>query len=135
MEGHVWEVLISDMDSSMEYCFLKAQVTPSQRTTAKPYEAWALVNRDGSVHTTHCTCMAGCVIRVFISTRFLLVALIHEYIFPPPGDASKRAKPYTHSVKGEHFKKDSVRFIASLKKTGESSIVSTMLGHRMRYPN
>ncbi|KAH7985552.1 hypothetical protein HPB49_026369 [Dermacentor silvarum] len=57
MEGHVHKVLISDL--SMECCFLKAEVTPSQRTTAKPYETWALVCGDGSVHTAHCTCMAG----------------------------------------------------------------------------
>ncbi|KAH7954754.1 hypothetical protein HPB49_021511 [Dermacentor silvarum] len=57
MEGHVHKVLISDL--SMECCFLKAEVTPSQRTTAKPYEAWALVCGDGSVHMAHCTCMAG----------------------------------------------------------------------------
>lgn len=59
MEGHVQEVLVSDVYSSMECCFFKAEVTPSQRTTAKPYEAWALVNGDGSVHTAHCPCMAG----------------------------------------------------------------------------
>ncbi|KAH7939223.1 hypothetical protein HPB52_008938 [Rhipicephalus sanguineus] len=59
MEGHVRKVLISDMASSMECCFLKADVTPSQRTTAKPYEPWVLVKRDGTVSTAHCTCMAG----------------------------------------------------------------------------
>lgn len=59
MEGHMREVLVSEIYSSIEYSSLKAQVTPSQRTTAKPYEAWALVNGDGSVHTAHCTCMAG----------------------------------------------------------------------------
>ncbi|KAH7957805.1 hypothetical protein HPB52_022770 [Rhipicephalus sanguineus] len=60
IEGHVRKVLISsDMASSMECCFLKADVTPSQRTTAKPYEPWVLVKRDGTVSTAHCTCMAG----------------------------------------------------------------------------
>ncbi|KAL1481250.1 hypothetical protein MTO96_034571 [Rhipicephalus appendiculatus] len=47
------------MASSMECCFLKADVTPSQRTTAKPYESWVRVNPDGSISTAHCNCMAG----------------------------------------------------------------------------
>ncbi|KAH8033427.1 hypothetical protein HPB51_012713 [Rhipicephalus microplus] len=59
MEGHVREVLISGMASSMNCFFLKANVTPSQRTTAKPYDVWVLVQVDGSVSTAHCTCMAG----------------------------------------------------------------------------
>ncbi|KAL1466002.1 hypothetical protein MTO96_026950 [Rhipicephalus appendiculatus] len=59
MEGHLRKVLVSDMASSMECCFLKSDVTPSQRTTAKPYESWVLVNRDGSISTAHCICMAG----------------------------------------------------------------------------
>ncbi|KAH7957301.1 hypothetical protein HPB52_017237 [Rhipicephalus sanguineus] len=47
------------MASSMECCFLKVNVTPSQRTTAKPYEPWVLVNRDGTISPAHCTCVAG----------------------------------------------------------------------------
>ncbi|KAL3223637.1 hypothetical protein MRX96_027271 [Rhipicephalus microplus] len=47
------------MTSSMNCCFLKANVTPSQRTTAKPYDAWVFVQGDGSVSTAHCSCMAG----------------------------------------------------------------------------
>lgn len=59
MEGHVRKVLISDMASSMECCFLEANVTASQRTMAKPYEPWVLVNRDCTVSPAHCTCVAG----------------------------------------------------------------------------
>lgn len=78
MEGHVHKVLISDL--SMECCFLKAEVTPSQRTTAKPYEAWALVCGDGSVHTAHCTCMAGRV-GFFMNISCLLFTLSYEHSF------------------------------------------------------
>ncbi|KAL3246162.1 hypothetical protein MRX96_057897 [Rhipicephalus microplus] len=55
----VREVFISGLASSMDCCFLKANVTPSQRTTAKLYEAWVLVHGDGSVRSANCTCMDG----------------------------------------------------------------------------
>ncbi|KAH9379352.1 hypothetical protein HPB48_013209 [Haemaphysalis longicornis] len=57
MEGHVRRVLIAPLGH--RFCVLKAEVTPSQRTSNKPYDAWALVSEEGKVHAAHCTCMAG----------------------------------------------------------------------------
>jgi len=43
-----------------DICFVKARVMRSQATTEKPHQAWvAIRERDGSVATAHCTCMAG----------------------------------------------------------------------------
>ena len=54
------EIFLNDISS--QYCILKCKVIPSQRVTQKPYDVWALVEKDtcgGEIMSGYCTCVAG----------------------------------------------------------------------------
>ena len=60
--GHVQRVLYHPITEKSDYCFLKADVMPSQRQGTKSsfYQAWVCVHkRTAAVFTANCTCMAG----------------------------------------------------------------------------
>ena len=45
---------------SEEFCLLKAEVRPSQRTSSAAHVPWVAIRRgDGCISAAHCTCMAG----------------------------------------------------------------------------
>ena len=41
----VKEIYFHDVSDTCPYCFIRARVTPSQRTSATPYTAWALLQK------------------------------------------------------------------------------------------
>ena len=59
----VREIFLNDINS--QYYILKCKVIPSQRVTQKPYDVWALVEKDtsetpgGEIMSGYCTCVAG----------------------------------------------------------------------------
>ena len=58
ISGWVRTVLYHDIGN--DNCNLTAKVTPSQRVSEKPHEAWVALNKTTcAVVTGHCTCMAG----------------------------------------------------------------------------
>ncbi|KAJ8277581.1 hypothetical protein GJAV_G00076940 [Gymnothorax javanicus] len=60
LNGHVQDLQYYYL--SDDFCFMRAQVLPSQRQGQKTrmYQAWAIVNRRSSyILTANCTCMAG----------------------------------------------------------------------------
>ena len=60
--GHVHRVKYHPISKSSSYCFLKADVLPSQRQgdKTKLYEAWICVDKKtADILTAYCTCMAG----------------------------------------------------------------------------
>ena len=59
VSGHVKKVWYHDVSADSPFCFLKADVIPSQRISEKKCP-WACLNKtDGSVKCAHCDCMAG----------------------------------------------------------------------------
>ena len=60
MSGHVQVVEYNPIDAESPYCALRAKITPSQRITEKPHQAWVYLDKtSGSVNCAHCTCVAG----------------------------------------------------------------------------
>ena len=61
-----------------------AKVTPSQRVTDKPREAWVAINKKtGAIVTAHCTCMAGYVhidVCVHINKALFLYLDLVKYV-------------------------------------------------------
>ena len=56
---------IYDISDTCPYCFIRTRVKPSQRTSAIPYDVWALLQNDktdqfgGRVINAYCSCTAG----------------------------------------------------------------------------
>ena len=70
----VKEIYFHDVSDTCLYCFIRTRVTPSQRTSATPYTAWALLQNDkteqpgGRVKNSYCSCTAwlpGCCNHIF----------------------------------------------------------------------
>ena len=46
-------------------CILKCKIVPSQRVSIKPYDVWAIIEKDqidklgGKIYSAYCTCTAG----------------------------------------------------------------------------
>lgn len=56
----LFEILYHEIDKKSDYCFLKANCTPSQRISCPPYTSWvAIVKESGKIMTAYCTCFAG----------------------------------------------------------------------------
>ena len=57
LSGHVRTIFYHECSSKV--AILKAEVNPSQKSPDQPHKAWVIVSqKDGSVMTGHCTCMA-----------------------------------------------------------------------------
>eukprot|EP00794_Sanderia_malayensis_P002713 gene2713-3138_t len=60
ISGHVDKIFMHEIGSSIPYCFLKAQVKPSQRVSGSFHQPWVCVEKKtGSIYCAHCACMAG----------------------------------------------------------------------------
>ena len=63
--GWVKEVLYHDIDPKSHVCILKCKVTPSQQVLSRPYNVWAVIEKDtekqpvGKIVSCYCTCTAG----------------------------------------------------------------------------
>lgn len=63
--GWVKEIFIHSISPMTKYCILKTKVTPSQRLSLKPYDVWAIVQKDfpdhpgGTIKSCYCSCTAG----------------------------------------------------------------------------
>ena len=61
----VREIFYHPVSESSFLCLLKCKVVPSQRTSTKPYEVWAIIEKDledkpgGKIYSAYCTCTAG----------------------------------------------------------------------------
>ena len=58
----VKEIYYHPVSTESKICFLKCLVTPSQRTSSKPYTVWASIekfNPGGKITSAYCTCTAG----------------------------------------------------------------------------
>ncbi|XP_065677301.1 uncharacterized protein LOC136092710 [Hydra vulgaris] len=51
------EVLISD--KAVKFCYLKGTVVPQTRINDEEYESWVCLNKNGSIFTAECNCVAG----------------------------------------------------------------------------
>ena len=61
--SHVQTIYFAQTDAmkNKNMCCFKAKVLPSQRQGIKStfYEAWILLQEDGTIKSAHCTCLAG----------------------------------------------------------------------------
>ena len=62
----VGEVLYHPITAASKLCFLKCKVVPSHRVKSKPYDVWALIEKDseipaGNVKSAYCCCVGGLV--------------------------------------------------------------------------
>ena len=63
--GWVKEVFYHQINPATPFCILKCKVTPSQRVSSKPYDVWAIIEKDsndrpgGTIKNCYCTCTAG----------------------------------------------------------------------------
>ncbi|KAM9365153.1 uncharacterized protein KZ484_011342 isoform 1-T1 [Pholidichthys leucotaenia] len=57
--GLVRNVLISPVITSTVHYVVKAQVHHSQKMSDPPLKPWVIMNQDGVILSSHCTCMAG----------------------------------------------------------------------------
>ena len=62
----VGEVLYHPITAASKLCFLTCKVVPSYRVKSKPYDVWALIEKDskipgGTVKSAYCSCVAGLV--------------------------------------------------------------------------
>lgn len=60
--GHVQDVLYNKINDKEDFCFIKADVLPSQRQSkgTQMYKVWVCLNKkQGWIFTANCTCMAG----------------------------------------------------------------------------
>jgi hypothetical protein len=57
------EVFYHPISTDSQYCFVKAECTPSQRVASAAHSAWiCLVKENGKIHSAYCTCFAGFVL-------------------------------------------------------------------------
>ena len=54
--GHVSCVSMTCLPNNLYY--LKGQCTPEERQSAEPYKMWVLVNKDGTIISGECACVA-----------------------------------------------------------------------------
>ena len=61
----VREIFFNEIKEESPVCLLKCKVVPSQRVNSKPYDVWAVVEKNkphdagGYIHSAYCTCTAG----------------------------------------------------------------------------
>ena len=61
----VREVYFNELNKEIPVCILKCKVIPSQRINSKPYDVWAVVQKNkpnepgGYIHSAYCTCTPG----------------------------------------------------------------------------
>ena len=61
----VREIYINELNKETPVCILKCKVIPSQRINSRPYDVWAVVQKNkpnepgGYIHSAYCTCTAG----------------------------------------------------------------------------
>ena len=59
------EIYINELNEETLVCILKYKVIPSQRINSKPYDVWAVVQKNkpnvpgGCIRSAYCTCTAG----------------------------------------------------------------------------
>ena len=64
-DSFISEVFYNNISDESKYCYLKTKCLPSQRVSSKPYDVWALVQKDlkcevgGAILSAYCTCTAG----------------------------------------------------------------------------
>ena len=64
-DNFISEVFYNNISDESKYCYLKTKCLPSQRVSSKPYDVWALVQKDlkcevgGAILSAYCTCTAG----------------------------------------------------------------------------
>lgn len=57
------EVFFHNIDADSQFCFVKAEYTPSQRVTSAAHTAWVcLIKSSGKIQSAYCTCFAGYVL-------------------------------------------------------------------------
>ena len=60
----VREIYINELNKEVLFCMLKCKFIPSQRINSKPYDIWAVVQKNkpnepgGYIHSAYCTCTA-----------------------------------------------------------------------------
>ena len=58
--GWLKQIYIHPVDSDCNYCFLKAECTPSMKINDGPNIVWICAKKEsGEIHSTFCTCTAG----------------------------------------------------------------------------
>ena len=84
---------IYDISDTCPYCFIRTRLTPSQRTSAIPYDVQALLQNDktdqlvGQVINAYCSCTAGllgCCNQVF-AMLFRVEATVMQDLTKPKG--------------------------------------------------
>ena len=61
----VREIYINELNKETSVCILKCKVIPSQYINSKPYDVWAVVQKNkpnepgGYINSAYCTCKAG----------------------------------------------------------------------------
>lgn len=57
---HVTGVSYHTISPNLQYCFVRGQVIPQEKTNNNPYDVWVCLKKsDGAVVTGECSCVAG----------------------------------------------------------------------------
>ena len=58
--GWLKQIYIHPVDNNCNYCFLKAECTPSMKINDVPHIVWICAKKEsGEIHSAFCTCTAG----------------------------------------------------------------------------
>ncbi|XP_012565144.2 uncharacterized protein LOC105849329 [Hydra vulgaris] len=57
--GHVTSVAFNSLSDAVNFCYLKGTVVPQTRINDEEYESWVCLNKNGSIFTAECNCVAG----------------------------------------------------------------------------
>ncbi|XP_065675627.1 uncharacterized protein LOC136091843 [Hydra vulgaris] len=56
---HVTSVSFNNLSDAVKFCYLKGTIVPQTRINDEEYESWVCLNKNGSILSAECKCIAG----------------------------------------------------------------------------
>ncbi|XP_065671920.1 uncharacterized protein LOC136089769 [Hydra vulgaris] len=56
---HITSVSFNNLSDAVKFCYLKGTIVPQTRINNEEYESWVCLNKNGSILSAECKCIAG----------------------------------------------------------------------------
>ena len=157
----VKEIFINPISDLSKYCMMKTRCVPSQRVSSRPYDVWAIIQKDteecpgGEVVSAYCSCpagllescnhVAGMLFRIEAAvitgvTKPICTSRLSEWVIPSKNCDLEPGRISSMVIKKDHYKKKAIApsksaLIETANKKRKFSPMSARQEHYLQQPD
>ena len=157
----VKEIFINPISDFSKYCMMKTRCVPSQRVSSRPYDVWAIIQKDteecpgGEVVSAYCSCpagllgscnhVAGMLFRIEATvitgvTKPTCTSRLSEWVIPSKNCDLEPGRISSMLIKKDHYKKKAIvpsksALIETANKKRKFSPMSASQEHYLQKPD